>query len=229
MEKKAERRGNIFSIKFPGTSPQGIAWIKGNLAVADAEEKVIYILDPSAEGEVKEKFSVPLTPSGIDWDGELFLLTDSRSKYVIKVDMNGKVVSLINLNLVKFEKMMPAFLTQNSSIWGVAWNSDSIWVSCEAGYSSSIYNIIPEDLTIKQRFWAHGPRPKGLYYDIEKRSLLSVDARNLEITRISREGKLIDVLRELPSNAPTGITLDEDNNLWIADEKENKIFKVRWK
>lgn len=194
----------------------------------DNTEKTIYILDPK-EGEVKGKIVVPLgSPSGMDWDGNFYLLADKLSKLVVRVNHKGTASPLVDLTRCKPLNGENVFLVEDSLPWGIAWTGDSLWISSSAGYSSSLYNLDLKELAIKSGFRAHGPEPRGLYFDRKSKSLLSVDARNLEVRRLTLDGKLINVLTKLPGKAPTGITMDENGYLWIADEKERKIFKVRW-
>jgi len=227
-ERKTIESKVISSFRSLGPSPQGLAWVKGGLWIADGETSELCWM--SEKGAVLSKFLSPCkSPRGLTWDGRDLLVLDGSTKIVHRIRIqDGYGILALDLTKTKTREETPLLPRKDTSATGIAFGKGSLWVSLVAGYSSSIYRINLTEQSVEERFWAHGPEPRGMFYDEKGGYLWVVDSSNREIRRLTLSGKLADVKIPTPEKSPTGLTLDEEGNLWIADSATRMIYKIKW-
>ena len=215
----------VASFPSPGRSPQDLAWDGNYLWVVDDSTDMIYKLDPST-GKVLLSFATPgLEPKGLACDGKHLWLSENRTAKIYKFDLSNKSlntpISAIDAPVIKLGRR------GRSPISGLAWDGQYLWSAYEAGYSTSIVKIDPQDGSILERHFTRGA-PEGL----------ASDGTYLWYTSIRGGQGWLGLIRacyidswyysfkfETPGYFPTGLAWD-GTYLWIADRGAKRIYKV---
>ncbi|NOZ76539.1 MAG: hypothetical protein GXO65_02445 [Euryarchaeota archaeon] len=108
----------------------------------------------------------------------------------------------------------------------MAWGRNELWVTCMAGYSSSVYRIDIKKAVVVGHFFAHGPKPRGISFDTAEENIWIVDERNREFRKFTPEGKWTKVSVASPIEKPRGLSLDSKGNFWTSDRKTGKFYRI---
>jgi len=207
----------VLSFPAPGPSPQDLAWDGNYLWCVDDSTDSLYKLDP-ADGSVVLSFPTPgPEPRGLTWDGSYLWCSDNDSVEIFKLDPSDESAIF----------SIPAPFEDFPDVRGLAWDGQYLWSAYEAGYSTSIVKIDPQDSSILERQFTPGV-PNGLtsdgiylWYTSDNggRSLGCVDSYS------------INPLRHLsyfrtPGYFPTGLAY-EDGHLWLVDTEADSIYKLK--
>jgi len=209
--------------------PHGLAWIEGKVWIVAEGVDEIYG-QQAVDGKSYKKIKSPYkNPCGLTYDGEDLLLADEKTKIVDRVNMEtGKSEKYLDLMKVDIKDFSPALVNKASIVGDIEFGQSHLWVAVKAGYSSGIYKIDVEKAVVKNFFFAPGPQPEGISFDHKQEHIWTVDARNREIRQFDAEGKWSGRRIESPANVPRGLSLDDDDNIWVINQIDRKIFEIEW-
>lgn len=181
--------------------------------------------------ELKDVGMLPKLPSatgGAAWDGEHLLVADSENGRVVSVDpetgSSEKVFDTKELDFGKFER---ALVAGNSHITDVAWGRGVLWVACEAGYSSSIYQVDLDAKRVVGHFWSPGPNPTGLSLDPEEKRLWVIDGRKMQLVALDTNGEWLKISLPIPVPRVKHLVIDKHGNFWMTDSEAKTVHRLR--
>jgi hypothetical protein len=175
--------------------------------------------------EIGERRRMPTATGGLAWDGARFLVADAATRRVIGVDSATGTSKLLieptNLDYGGFPKTL---CVEAALIGDIAWDGGGLWVTCIAGYSSSIYRVDPSEKVVLSHRWAPGPRPVGIDLEPARDSLFVIDGRNKELRRLDNAGQW--VFGALPGEVkePRGMSFESPRKLWVADVAAGAVY-----
>jgi streptogramin lyase len=219
------------SFRPPEKSLQGLVWVRGRVWVASA--KVGRLFEETAVNESTYETGRSLTspvktPGGMAWDGERLLVADRLVKVIFKVNPeSGTATQALDLSDLQFGRMPAVLRAANSQVSDIAWGLGHLWVTCVAGYSSSVYRIDLETRAVVQHFRARGPKPEGVSFDIRGEFLWTVDARNQEFSQFTPKGEWTDTTVPSPLEKPSGLALDDQDAFWTFDQETGQVYQIK--
>lgn len=210
----------------PGPSPQGLAWDGEALWCVDDSTDVLYHIH-TPTGTVIHTLPAPcLNARDMAWDGEFLWVADAFEQKIFQADpLDGGISRSIAIKKIYINV---------DELWGVYWDGPDLWMSTYAGYSSIIRKINPET---------------GSFYDRDDdnytfaNSLTKLNDYYLAMQEYPERKGIIDFYYDsflldiehypcvyrvfLPTGTTRGITVDNDDILWISDYGEDKIYAIQ--
>lgn len=219
----------IRTLKAEIEEPHGLAWIDGKVWIVAEGVDEIYGQE-AVDGKSYKRVKSPCkNPRGLTYDGGDFLLADGKTKIVYRVNRKtGKSEECLDLIKVDIKGFSPALVHKSSAVMDIEFGQSHLWVAVEAGYSSGIYKIDVKKATVKHFFFAPGPQPEGISFDHKEEHIWIVDARNREIRQFDADGKWTGRKIDSPVKVPGGLSMDDDDNIWVINQPDRKIYQVEW-
>ena len=219
------------SFRPPEEALQGLVWLKGEIWVAGAKAGRIYQQGAIAEGVSETYGHVPSpvkNPGGLAYDGKDFLVADRYDKVVFKVNPeSGLATPVLTLSEVKYGDAPEIFQAKASQVTDLAYGMGDLWMTCQAGYSSSVYRIDLKAGAVVQHFWARGPKPEGISFDVRDEFLWTVDASNQEFSQFTPKGEWTEMAVASPVTKPNGLALDDQDAFWTSDQETGQVYQIK--
>lgn len=219
------------SFRPPREALQGLAWVRGEIWVASGKARRIYQQRAKEPGvyETYSHVSSPVkNPGGLAWTGKDFLIADRFDKVIFKVNPeSGLATPVLTLSELEYGDAPAIFQVKASQVTDVAWGHEHLWVTCQAGYSSSVYRIDLEARAVVQHFRARGPKPEGVSFDIRDEFLWTVDASNQEFSQFTPKGEWTETAVPSPVATPSGLALDDQDAFWTSDQETGQVYQIK--
>lgn len=208
----------------------GILWLNGVIWTVSSKSSRVIGQRPKTDREldiIEEIVCHLKNPGGIAWDGSGFLVTEKVEKIVYKIDLQSKQLS-VYLDLTKAKDIASTQIlkAEGSTVTGIAFNKGKIWITCQAGYSSSIYCFDSESKELVTWFFARGPQPLGIAFEANGDLAWVLDGSNKELRQFDVSGKWTDTLLKVPLEKPSGLTIDDQNMFWMVDLETKEVFQM---
>ncbi len=211
-------------------SLDGILWLNGEIWTISGKSNSVTRHREKAGGklDVFEEITCKLkNPGGIAWDGSGFLVTEKVEKVIYKIDSKNKQLKVfLDLTKAKQKAEMQILKAENSTIQDIAFNTGQIWITCQAGFSSSVYCFDSESKELVRRFFARGPKPLGISFEPDGKFAWVLDGSNKELSQFDITGKWTGEVLRVPLQKPSGLTIDDKGMFWIADLETKKIYQL---
>jgi DNA-binding beta-propeller fold protein YncE len=211
-------------------SLDGILWLDGEIWTISGKSSSIIRHREKVGGklDVLEEIACKLTnPGGIAWDGSGFLVTEKVEKVIYKIDSKNKELKVfLDLTKTKQKAEMQILKAENSKIQDIAFNTCQIWITCQAGFSSSVYCFDSESKELVTRFFARGPKPMGISFEPNGKFAWVLDGSNKELSQFDITGKWTGKALRVPLKKPSGLTIDDKGMFWIADLETKEIYQL---
>lgn len=175
--------------------------------------------------EVGERRRMPKSTGGLAWDGARYLVADAATRRITGVDSStGYSELLIDPMDLDFGSFSRVLRTEGARIGDIAWDGDSLWVTCIAGYSSSIYRVDLSTKVVLSHRWAPGPRPVGIDLEPVVRNLHVVEGRSRELRRLDEAEQWTGA--ELPGEIeePKGLSFETPSRIWVGDAVTGAVY-----
>lgn len=201
----------LASLPVPGQCPTGLAFLDGNLWLADWETGQLYELNRKS-GEVIREMPAPcFHPEGLASDGKYLFIADYETNMVFVLDPERGLT-------------VHAYAAPENSPKGLAYGGGSLWLLDDG--EDMIYEIVPEDGTILNYYKAPHKTCRGLAHDGE---YLWVTDRSLDELYALRpsDGEVLFLVKT-PGRFPVGLA-GGDGALWLVDFERMKIDKLSTK
>ena len=219
------------SFLSPDDGMEGLAWVRGEIWTTSSKEQRISRGKLGALGRYEMTSHIPSpveNPGGLAWDGRQFYVADRIKKVVLRVDPEtGQATPALSLLDLKHDGHPLVFLSEGSVVTDIAWGQGHLWLSCKAGYSSSIYGIDVKAGKIMRHFKARGPEPEGVSFDAGEEYIWTVDARNREFSQFTPNGKWTEQTLSSPVARPSGLALDDQDSFWTLDRETRKVCQIK--
>lgn len=175
--------------------------------------------------EVGERMRMPTSTGGLAWDGARFLVADAATRRVTGVDFaTGASELLIDPTDLDFGPFSEALRTKGALIGDIAWDGSSLWVTCIAGYSSSIYRVDPSAKVVLSHRWAPGSQPVGIDLEPSRGNLFVIDGRSKELRRLDDPEKWVSAALPGEVAEPRGLSLESPRKLWVGDVATGAVY-----
>ncbi len=217
----------VKSFVSPKKRPRGVAWVDGKIWLVGKGSKKVSGLEETYGGAHRDVRSPIKNPMGLTWDGKEFLLCEEGTKTVYKITDTGESAKVLDLKEVKFGKLPPILQSDACLVTDLAWGRNALWVTCMAGYSSSVYRVDIKNKKAIGHFFAHGPKPRGISFDTQEKNIWIIDESNREFRKFSTGGEWKKISVPSPVEKPRGLSLDSEDNFWTSDRKTGKIYKIK--
>ena len=174
-------------------------------------------------------------PGGLALIGSEFMISDKTTKTIYKFDPEKKVQQLyVDLMNVKsnsvpslLDMVKPILNAEGTIISAMAFNQGKLWITVQAGYSSSVIVIDDQTKELTNCFYTRGPEPLGIAFESGKEAACWVlDGSNKELSQFDITGNWTQVALNVPLEKPSGLAMDNEGNFFIADLATNKIYKL---
>ncbi len=232
---------------------QGLVCIDGKIWTASGESSSIKKLQKNEAGvfaSVEEIEHGLENIRGLTWTGSEFMVSDNATKTVYEINPVEKTRSLY-LNLMKLESKVivsgleeeginlsdivtPILNAEGTNISAIAFNKGKLWITVQAGYSSSILAIDDESRELVNSFYARGPDPVGITFEADGEKAWVLDGSNKELSQFDMSYNWTQAVLKVPLKKPFGLALDQEGNFIVADLATNEIHLltrggVEWK
>lgn len=203
---------DVVGMAFDGAN----IWVKGSGSMLSA-------FDP-ANGEKVCEVALAESGESLAFDGRCLLIAQNSGKKIMAVDRaTGKLDLYVDLTSLQSDRDLYTEPLRSGEILGLACGDGRLWVSCGAGYSSSVYEIDPQrGLVISQRF-ASCPEPAALMY--HDGNLWVLDRDNSVLRCLKGTDQLVyDLVVELGDGATA--LLEMDGALFVSRRGEKTLRGV---
>jgi hypothetical protein len=209
----------------------GLLWLNGVIWTVSGKSSRMISQREKAGGEldlIEEIGCVLKNPGGLAWDGSRFLVLEKVEKAIYTIDSRSKQLKMF-LDLLKTK---PSAATQilkaaSSTVPDIAFHDGNIWITCQAGYSSSVCCFDGQSKKLVKKFFTRGPKPAGISFETTGRLAWVLDASNKELSQFDPSGKWTGNVLKVPLEKPAGLTIDDQGMFWMADLSTKKICQLR--
>ena len=200
----------------PGPNPASVAWVDGQLYIAQRYDSRVDVVDPNT-GTVTRSFSTPVHFFDITYDGTSLWGVDDVNQQVVEFDKNGLVIK--------------QFSSPGSLPRGIAWDGQALWV---LDYTShNIDRIDPANGTVLSSITAPVDQPVSLDYDDAHLWLNGIAAWNTFALDPATGAVAMSFATPVDlgpgtgsgANRPLGLAFD-GTKLWIVQSDESRIYQV---
>jgi len=208
----------------------GLAWVRGEIWTASAKNMQIFRLKPKVAGKYLVAGRIP-SPSkniaGLAWDGQQFYVADRLEKVILRVKPDtGQAFPALDLQKLDPAGMPLVFRVKGSEVTDIAWGKGLLWVTCMAGYSSSVYAIDVQTQRVVRHFRDRGPQPEGISFDHREEYFWTLDASNREFSQFTPQGEWTEEELPSPIARPTTLALDDQDTFWTVDRNTKQVVQV---
>jgi sugar lactone lactonase YvrE len=222
----------IQSFRPPEESLEGLAWVQGRIWTTGTKAERIFRMEEKTVGEFAAIAEVPSpvkNPGGLTWDGKAFFIADRFDKVIFRLDPETSLVApTLDLSEVEYGDAPEVFQAKASQVTDLTWGHGHLWLACQAGYSSSVFRIDLEKGQVVQHFWARGPKPEGLAFDMKAEFLWTVDDSNQEFSQFTPDGEWTETSAPSPVLIPNGLSMDEQDAFWTSDRETGLVYQIAW-
>ena len=217
------------SFQPPEESLQGVVWVRGEVWVASTRAEQIYRQEAVGAYATLGHVSSPVkNPGGLAWGDEKIFVADRFDKVIYRVDPESGLATLVlNLSELQYGDAPALFQVKASEVTDIAWGHGHLWATCQAGYSSSVYRIDLDAKAVAQHFWARGPKPAGVSFDVRDEFLWTVDASNQEFSQFTPQGEWTEATMPSPVTKPSGLALDDQDAFWTSDRETGQVYQIK--
>jgi hypothetical protein len=220
----------ILNIIEPGVAPHGLTWSAGHVWTVSSMSPVLSrYAEATARGlpPVKEIVHGLKNPSGIAHAGPDLLVSEKVEKIVYKIDPIKKTQQVyMNLPKLKKSAATPILKAKGTTVPAIAFNAGDLWVTCQAGYSSSIFCFDGKTKELTRRFFARGPEPLGLSFEPDGKLGWVLDGSNRELSQFDLTGIWTTKVLNVSLMKPSGLAIDAEKHFWVADLQTKKIYQL---
>ena len=183
------------------------------------------VIAHSRLSEVGERRRMPMATGGLAWDGARFLVADAVTRRVTGVEFStGASELLIDPTDLDFGGFPETLRAEAALIGDIAWDGSGLWVTCIAGYSSSIYRVDPSAKIVLSHRWAPGPQPVGIDVEPSRGNLFVIDGRSRELRRLDDAEKWVSGALPGEVQEPRGLSLESPRKLWVGDVATGAVY-----
>lgn len=208
----------------------GLAWVGGEIWIASAKKKRIFRGRPGAPGEYAAAGHIPAPTKslgGLAWDGRQLYVADRLNKVILRLDPDtGLSVPALDLQQVDPAGMPAIFLVKGSEITDIAWGAGLLWMTCMAGFSSSVYAVDVPARRVVRHLRARGPRPEGISFDQREEHFWTLDSLNREFSQFTPGGEWTETAIPSPVARPYGLALDDQDAFWTMDRDTKQVVQI---
>ncbi len=219
------------TIQPPEEAYQGLAWVGTEIWLASAKAKQIFRgrIGAANDYQTAGQFKSPVkSPGGMAWDGKEFLIADRIDRVIFNVNPESGIANpVLDLADLEYGDAPALFQTRGSQPTDIAWGQGHLWLTCQAGYSSSIFRIDLKTGRVVQHFKARGPKPEGISFDVRDEYFWTVDSRNQEFSQFTSGGEWTEQTVPTPVAKPSGLALDDQGAFWTTDQETKQVYQIK--
>ena len=238
------------ALNAPGRRPAGVAWGEKLLWVVDAEERVVFAVDPSTGEVVGPAISLPGLenpgPAAFDASLKVLWIVDDPAARVARGDpkLHGREPRIARIPVQQPGQSCFTPITPHAAtgiISGIGWDGEANWICMRGGLCAALIRVDPsQDFGVSLATSA-GCDPLALTIDPDYQSLWIAtgsgdDGEVLLLERslidqrdtIDRPVSVLTTKRFLsldPTVRPTDIAAT-GRAIWVLDSGQRKLFRV---
>lgn len=156
--------------------------------------------------------------SQVDIDDALILSLDGQ--HIIGSEYDGDAVRVLSLD-GQVEVLVPDLNTPN----GLAFDSQgNLFIADNVG--DKIYKVLP-DGTYSEFLSMNGPSGMIKEWDSDTLIVTTYTGTTLDkVFKLAPDGEMIDFIVNSDMNGPVGLCYDDDNNLYVGNFNDRRVFSV---
>jgi hypothetical protein len=221
----------VQSLKHYKNNLDGLLWLNGMLWTVSGKRGQVYgQREKATRGfDLVETITCDLkAPGGVSWDGTQLLIADRLKKTVYSIDTKNKRMRVyLDLTIAKKNAATQILKASSSEITDIDYRNGNVWITCQAGYSSSICCFKKESKELTMKFFTRGPMPLGISFEARTDLGWVLDGSNRELSQFDVHGKWTGEVINVPLEMPSGLTIDDKGMFWIIDLSNKTINQLR--
>jgi streptogramin lyase len=220
---------SFFKFKTPGSSPEGVAKDKDSFWIIDKNTKMLQKISEET-GALIHSFKIEVEePRSLTFDGTYLWFSENKNKTINRIDVEKEVIDQ------SFKAPMPSKI-KDGTLEGLTWDGKYLWSVCNAGWSSTTYQINPKEEKVKLSFFS-GCWPRGITTNKELLWTLcynddkypsSIDKRQISDKAIDLVKSRKFIIKLLKIKDPNDLTFD-GKNIIILDRATTALYYVEVK
>lgn len=206
--------------------PLGLYADKGRVFFSAEDSSRLFSVDEKT-GTKEEIYDTEMKNSVVTRYGEDVFFLDPMTRTVFKQMEDGKKEKFLDLNSLDLSMTHPALASKDAEVTDIFVRGNILYCVVKAGFGSGVYEINTKKGAVVRFFHSNGPEPMGVAWDEKSKKIYVADASQGYLVEFTAKGKHDGNAAKLPTNAPHGLAIDEEENFFVGARDTGEVVKFR--